>query len=288
MKKLAVLFFSLLVTASVFAFEWPQKYVTKDSFSSYFGQLNDTSFTNGIIFTEKSEIKTSEDGNVAVVITEHDDDFGWFESPLGNCVIIEHDNDIQSCYGNLDKASIPEYVYSNQITEENQVIGKSASSGWKRYDSGLIFMIFDVRNKASVNPRILMPTLNSEQVLALYNITLQEKYGRIYDLNKPERIKSGTYYIYKQRQLSAVPYKTTVSVNGSYSEGVNFEVITSIDGKAFIKCNNKIYSKNIMYPDNQRILVGIASFGKGKNTLAISVETIIGTKQTLIYQLETY
>ncbi|HBB15003.1 MAG TPA: hypothetical protein DCZ76_12125, partial [Treponema sp.] len=76
--------------AALFAFSWPQAQTNSDTFHSYFGQLRGGTISSSLIFKDNSEVKTADPGDILAVIDDHTEDYGWFESTLGNAVIIGH------------------------------------------------------------------------------------------------------------------------------------------------------------------------------------------------------
>src|SRR5574344_1070633 len=112
-KKTAVLCTTLtaaILSSSLYAFDWPQAEIESDSFYSYFGQLRAGVISNSLIFHESSDIKSVDNGTIIALIGEHDGDQGWFNSPLGNAVIIAHKDNLLTIYGNLDGSSLPENI----------------------------------------------------------------------------------------------------------------------------------------------------------------------------------
>ena len=112
--KYTVAFVSALCvsTAACFAFDWPQLETASDSFYSYFGQLRGGTIETSLIFKDSSDVKAADNGTIIATISEHNNDYGWFESTLGNAVIISHDNQLMTVYANLDSETIP-YMVNN-------------------------------------------------------------------------------------------------------------------------------------------------------------------------------
>ena len=140
-----------------YAFDWPQDAVLSDSFYSYFGQRRGNAVSSSLIFSEYSQVKASGDGKIAVIILEHDSDMGWFDSSLGNAVIINHDDKLMTVYGNLDGEEFA--IDPGNVTEASagMPLGTSGNSGWQQGKSCLEFQVIDLEQNAAVNPRLLMP-----------------------------------------------------------------------------------------------------------------------------------
>ena len=214
-KKILFALFILFLSADLFSFDWPQMETASDSFYSYFGQLRGNTIESSLVFKDSSEVKSADKGFIVAIIKEHDNDFGWFESTLGNAVIVAHDNDLTTVYGNLDEETMPQNLYSSSSVSTGTSLGSSGNSGWQEGQSCLEFQVLDVKNKAAVNPRILMPRVGKELPLIISELTLDDRNGKTTYLDLNRRIKSGVYTVYYLRQTVAVPYRTTISINGA-------------------------------------------------------------------------
>ena len=105
-KIFILIFVSVFTVFQAAAFDWPQDSVTKDSFTSYFGQNRGKILSTSVIFSEPAEIKASEDGYILAILTENDDDSEFFPSTLGTAVILAHEDNLLSVYGNIDKETL--------------------------------------------------------------------------------------------------------------------------------------------------------------------------------------
>ena len=103
-----------------------------DTFYSYFGQLRGGIISTSLVFADASDIKAADNGYVVAVINEYDDDSVFFPSTLGNAVILAHDDDLITVYGNIDKETIPPSLYTAERSEERRV-GKECRSRWSPY-----------------------------------------------------------------------------------------------------------------------------------------------------------
>lgn len=287
MKKVAVFLVSLCFSCSLFAFDWPQEETQADSFYSYFGQLRGSTISSSLIFTDSSDIKSCEDGKVLAVITEHTDDFGWFESTLGNAVILSHNDNISSVYGNIDESSVSENILSSTDILKGTYLGKSGNSGWQEGTSCLEFQLLDTKNSNAINPRILMPRIGRELELFIQNVTLLDKKGNSYSLNTQRNIPAGTYYIYRERQEVAVPYRTSISLNGIAYENISYDTLNARNGKLCAQ-GNEDYSVKILYPDEKKQLLGQVILTRGRLSLSIAVINILGAVRQVNFALDVY
>lgn len=272
---------------AVFSFDWPQKETESDSFYSYFGQLRGSTISSSLIFKNSSDVKASDRGTVTVILSDHGDDFGWFESSLGNSVIIAHNDGLSTVYSNLDDGSVPESLEDSREVKGGDFLGTSGNSGWQEGQSCLEFKVFDSKNSSAVNPRILMPRIGKELPLSIGTVTLTDKNGTAHNLLIERRLPAGTYSVYRTRQPVAVPYKTIVAINGATVESICYDVLKESDGRLCAQGNAR-YPAAELYPDKSRQLAGKAELSKGTNTLSITVVNILNSASTISYKLEIY
>lgn len=286
MKRTATIISTLILTASsLFAFEWPQENVTSESFSSYYGQSRGKTVNSSLIFKDSSEIQAAEDGTVTIVLSDHDDDFGWFESTLGNTVIIQHKDALSIVYSNLDEDSIPLSITKEAEIKQKQLIGSSGNSAWQEGQNCLELKVFDSKRGSSVNPRVLMPRIGKELKLSVGTVVLIDSNGKEHNLLLERKLSSGKYKIYKTRQPVTVPYKTVTAINGASVETINFDILKEKNGKLCV-IGNRMYSFEELYPDDKKHLVSEIMLNKGHVTLSITVVNILGAAETISYNLD--
>ncbi len=282
-RFISVSILSLFSLLAVSAYDWPQEEVTKDSFASYFGQYRGGCISSSIVFSETASITAAEPGDVAIIIMEHNDDFGWFDSTLGNSVIIAQSNNISTVYANLDSEKL--ISYSKQKVAARDFIGESGNSGWGSNETGLELQIIDTKNKNAINPRIMMPRLNEEIDLRIGEITLDDSKGITHSLLKEKNLPAGTYMIFHERQSPAVPYKTNTGINGLTVETLSYDVLIEYNGKLCVAGNAK-YSVKDMYPDEKRQLLAITHLAKGHSTISINISDILGKAHQIRYNID--
>lgn len=288
MKK-SVLYPAILCIFSMsFAFDWPQEESESDAFYSYYGQLRGGTISSSIVFNNPGEIKASEDGRIIIVMTNHGSDFGWFESSLGNTIIITHGDGLSTVYSNLDDATIPDEIQTNTAVSKGTVLGLSGNSAWQESDqSALEFKVFDSKNDTSVNPRVLMPRTETELPLEIGAVTLVDREGTAYDLRLTRRIPSGEYYVYRSRQDIVAPYSTSIAINGTTVETVTYDVLEEHNGRLCVR-GNGYYSREDLYPDELLQLAGTALLNRGASTLTVTLSNILNTARTISYRLDVY
>lgn len=288
MKKIIALIISLALICLAFAFDWPQKDVTKNSISSYFGQNRGEIISTSIVLSDDSEVKAAESGHLLMIMIDEEDDTDFFPTTLGSSVIIAHEDNLLSVYGNIN----PEPIMNGRDIEAHEIkageiIGTTEDSGWDKTNGNFEFQIVDTNNNTAINPKILMPRAETELPLTLSGIKLQNKTGTFFDINKTKSYASGPYRIYQKRNDIAVPYKTSVAINGVTVDQITYDTISQENGKSFI-IGKKKYTSSVVYPTPDLQLLGEANLTPGKATLSLYVDDIKGKTKQLNYNISIY
>ena len=141
MKKIISFIALLSLSSVVFSFEWPVENISVKSIISFFGQLRGNTMSTSLVI-EKPELKEDEEeavqevrscetGRVLTYLYAFDDDNDFFPSTLGNAVIIEHEDNIISVYGNLAQTEISNSKTINPEVLSGAKIAQTGSSGWQ-------------------------------------------------------------------------------------------------------------------------------------------------------------
>lgn len=284
MKKLITLIILTLTAFSAFCFDWPQADVTKDSFNSYFGQNRGGVLSTSIIFSEPEEIKAAENGYITAIITESNDDSDFFPSTLGTAVIIAHNDELISVYGNLDAETLTLKNENEHTIEGGAIIASSGNSGFQENHGNLEFKIIDAKNKSAINPIVLMPRAQEEVPLSLSGIIIVSKNNDYYDINTYKTYASGLYKVYFKRNPVASPYKTSVSINGVIVDQLSYDMITQENNKLCI-IGKKKYTSADVFPNNDLQLLGEVMFTPGRATLGLSISDMLGNVKQLNYNI---
>ncbi len=286
-KLVVTIISATFLAGSAIAFDWPQSETSSDSFYSYFGQLRGGTMESSLIFRDTSTVKAADSGHLAAIITEHNDDFGWFESTLGNAVIISHGNGFSTVYGNLDESTLNENLFDMNAISVGQELGESGNSGWQDGQSCLEFQVLDVKQGLAINPRNLMPRIGKELPLSVGTVSLDDKNGQTHLLVLEKNLKAGKYSVYHTRDSISVPYKTMVSLNGATVENISYDSMKEINGRLCVTGNSSYTFENV-YPDQKRHLLGNVQLNHGLNRLDVTVTDILGESTTVTYTLEVY
>lgn len=282
-KIFTLLFVSIFLIFQTAAFDWPQDEVTKDSFTSYFGQNRGNILSTSVIFSEPAEIKAAEDGYILAILTENNDDSEFFPSTLGTAVILAHDDNLLSVYGNIDKDSLT-LNETEKTIEAGAILGQSGNSGYQNNNGNLEFQIVDAKNKSAINPKVLMPRSESEIPLSLSGIVIQSKNKDFYDINTYKTFNSGLYKVYFKRNAIAAPYKTSISINGLIVDQISYDTITQENNKLCI-IGKKKYTSNDVFPEENLQLIGEAMFTPGRATLGLVITDFLGNVKQLNYSI---
>ena len=284
MKKLTATVLITFTCIFAFCFDWPQAEVTKDSFNSYFGQNRGGILSTSIIFSEPEEVKAAENGYITAIITENSDDSDFFPSSLGTAVILAHNDELISVYGNLDAETLTLKNENEHTIDAGATIASSGNSGFQENHGNLEFKIIDTKNKSAINPIVLMPRAQEEIPLSLSGIIIVSKNNDYYDINTYKTYNSGLYKVYFKRNPVAAPYKTSVSINGVIVDQLSYDMITQENNKLCI-IGKKKYTDADIFPNEDLQLLGEAMFTPGRVTLGLSISDMLGNVKQLNYNI---
>ena len=284
--KTKVLLYSVIfnICSLTFAFDWPQN-LLGDDFEMYFGQIRGELLSPSLIFKNKAEIKASSTGTTAAVIGSHSQEMGWFPSTLGDAVLLGHENNLITVYANLDKDTISPLVKTENLVSEGKIIASSGNSAWQTSDSGLEFQVLDTKNKAMINPRLLLPRLQSEKPYYIGQVTIDDKNKNSYNLSSVKALYAGQYSLYREKDTLNIPYKITITINGELKHTVQFDSLSVSDKHITVGGNSYLNSLN-MYPDSKRQLIGSVNLMRGRNLITITLTNILGETKTASYAID--
>lgn len=288
MKKALCLTLLLLSVFVLSAFDWPQPLSEeRENFSQFFGQSRNEAFINSLIFENPDTITAADDGIHLITLDAGLADFGWFQSTLGNAVILEHSNNMMTVYGNLEEvATDRESVSISKGTE----LGTSGFSGWQKGKNSLEFQVIDCDRNTIINPFVLMSQLTQKRTLAIVNPAAFNRQEQKTAVTNGARVQAGVYKLYIDRQKTGMTYQTSVSINGALVETITYDVLIQEENRLCFtgKRNNATYSYEDIYPDESRQLVAEVIFSKGVNTVSIDVSDIFGNTKNATYRVEVY
>jgi len=283
-KKTALLLTIICSASLCFAFDWPQEILGED-FAAYFGQYRGNTINPSLIFKEKTTIKAASKGKTAAIIGSHSQEMGWFPSTLGDAILISHDNNLISVYANMDKTSIKNATKTSAPISDGETIGTSGNSAWQTKENGLEFQVIDTKNKATINPRLLMPRLAAEQPYFIGNVTIDDRKNNSYNLITVKSLTAGTYSFYREKDELNVPYKATITINGEELHALQFDSLSTSNGRLCLG-GSPLLTAERLYPDPKRQLIGTVNLLRGRNLVIITLTNILGETRTASYAFD--
>ena len=131
-----------------------------------------------------------------------------------------------------------------------------------------------------------MPRVGKELPLTIKNVVAVSKIGVSYDLGTVKTMPSGIYQLYRERQDIAMPYKTTVYINGAIADAITYDTLSEKNGRISVS-GKKNYDVNVMYPDDTKAFLGEVTLPKGKNSINVISADILGKEIQITYTVET-
>lgn len=274
-KKSIILLLTVILIQNSFNYEWPQENLTKDSFNLYFGHSNGKIMNTSICFSEPSQVKSTEEGEIIAVLNENQDDCDFFPSTLGNTIIIAHKEDLISVYGNLEQIKI-----NDKKVNSSQILGESGNSGFQQGNSHLEFQLIDLKEKIAINPKVSLPRIEEEIPLQISGVVLENQNGIFFDLSQTKNIHSGVYKVFFRENNNISPYKSIISVNGTTVDEISYDTIFQKDNFLCV-IGKQEYKANEVFGYQDFQFLGKTQLSSGKNTLTIILYDILGNaKQT--------
>lgn len=277
MRKIVFEVFIVLFCFSVIAFEWPQP---NNSIVSYFAEKRGESYVNSLVFEQQEEINAADSGKILVHLSGAGSDLGWFDSPLGNAVIIAHDSKLLTVYSNLEEVYLPKDKTEVASLEK---IGKSGNSGWQQGLSALEFQIIDSKNKTIVNPLFLMAKKQKKEQLSVHNVIAVNKKGTVFELASKKTLPAGSYLLY--RDCIGMPFKTQVSVNGAAVETVMYDTLLQVDNRLCVSGKKK-YPLETLYNNKTQQFLSEIVLSRGKNTIYVAVFNFEGEEKHMLFNVD--
>lgn len=280
MKK-NILFIVFILTFFIgFTFDWPVTDGFLMPIHSYFAQKQGDNFVHSIIFSHKTDVFASDKGRILLKDSENYSDNGWFDSPLGNSIVLGHKNDLLTIYGNLDEVLIDDNTKDVDITQK---IATSGYTGWYENVASFAFQIADIKNKTLINPLVLMKERQQPQGVTIKNVVAVNKKGSVFDLATQKYLSTGTYYLY--REATSMPFKTQVSVNGAAVEIISYDLLRQIEDKLCVEGKKNYSCQQIYSKDNLQFLAEVV-LSRGKNTILVTTYDILGNQNLSRYFVE--
>lgn len=288
MKKI-VLSLVFFVSVSIFAFEWPlatEKGPLQVSVN--FAEYRKNVYSTGFIFSQDGNVLASDDGELLFTINSDESYYDSFNGTLGNTIILAHNDQMISVYSNLnsisDLTNKTSFVKNDIIAQVDK--SKKDSNGWHSDNSTLEFQIIDIKNNVIINPYLLLPLQDHTNPVYPGNITLINKKGVVYKLDEIKSLPAGSYSVYRSTQLSRMPLKTTVSINGLIVYTIDYDTLMQ-DKERLCAIGNQNIPFEKMYLDSKTQFLADINLSRGKNILCITVTDSFKTERKAYYTIES-
>ena len=286
MKKLLTIALTFSVFSNIFAFDWPTSRIESEKITTYFAQKSGNSMGTFVTLKETEEVLSSDNGNTLIILEDSKDDTDFFPSALGTAVIVRHDDNLISVYSHLDKDTIKTTDYSYNISKHDE-IAKTGNSGFVKDENTLEFQIVDVKEKKAINPLLLLPQPAQLPPLSVSNIIIKNKNGVAYEMQYAKAFMAGTYKIYFKRNELAMPFKTSILINGEQTDEISYTSLNQEDGKCNVS-GKRNYSNAEIYPDEKLMLAGEAVLKQGKATISLIFTDIKGSSRQINYNVTVH
>lgn len=289
MKKTISLCLVFFISVSLFSFEWPLA-IEKGSLqvSVNFAENRKNVYSTGFVFSQDGNVLASDDGELLFTMNSDDSYYDSFNSTLGNTIIIAHNDQMISVYSNLntisDLTNKTSFVKSDVIAQVDKT--KKDSNAWHNESSTLEFQIIDIKNNVIINPYLLLPLQDHTNPVFPGNITLINKKGVVYKLDEVKTLPAGFYSVYRSTQISRMPLKTTVSVNGLIVYAIDYDTLMQ-DKERLCAVGNQNIPFEKMYLDSKTQFLADINLSRGKNILCITVTDSFKTERKAYYTIES-
>lgn len=268
------------------AFDWPVNNFDGTQIQTTFAQNRKQHFNTSLAFPEAREVVATDEGKAKLVILEHQDECNWFESTLGNCVIIEHEGNLISVYGNLERSDAEDALQKERFSS-GETVGSAEHSAWSETEGALEFQVADTKGKAFLNPLIFMPKLSSESPLLIDDITIENKLGRSYELSSLKSVQAGTYRVYKRRRENSPLQSSSIYVNGTELERIDRDALYQENNLLAI-LGQRAYNSANFFPDETREFLGQMLLLHGNNSISIVIRNVMENERTVLFTVQAY
>ncbi len=253
------------------AFEWPQSPVRANAL---FSEMRGDGFNTGMIFSTPGEVFAAEAGSIVMLLENDSSNMGWFESPLGNSVIVSHKNDMISVYSNLVNVKVGS---TNRDIALGDVIGVSGDSAWREGSDGAGFQVIDTKMKTLINPIVLMSQAPTSNRVNITGVVAVDRKGERFPMYNGATLKSGAYVLYMERAEVGMIHSSSVSLNGEVKESVNYDTLKQ-EQLSLTVTGSKSYTFDEIYPQEDTMRLAEVPLSRGTNTIEILLNNVGGTE----------
>lgn len=269
-------------SAPVQALEWP---VSPEIPLVFFGERDGNAISRGLVFPETDTIRSAGSGTVLITLSENRNLSG-FPGTLGNALVLVHDEDIATVYGNL--ASL-DRIEGKESLEAQAVFGPAGEGAWGN-PGETRFAVLDFAKKTILNPLLLLPALKDTKAPRINDVLAVSTGSQTYTLGTSKYLKQGEYRLYADisdqfdgSRADLAPFRITVLVNGKEQIAMPFEILKEDGGKLFL--SKPEFTVENLYADPKRIYVGTVVFVRGQTELSIIARDIADNQKGAQFSL---
>ncbi len=283
-KKRLLCCFLALLALPLYSFDWPGQLTMPDAFVSFFAQNRGNTFSPSLVFKGASPVFASDSGRVLIIIGKNKNSSAFFPSTLGNAMVIAHKDSLLSVYGSLNSESV---LSSHAEVSAGKEIAITGTSGWNTLSESLEFQVVDTKNKALINPLVLMPSLTEAFDLKLGKIYMVDKKGSVSDLSTRKTAESGSYILYRDSSAGTMPYKTSLTVNGTLIQTITYDALFLYEQQLCINGKKALPYSLVYFNDSLQYLSEI-HITRGKTVITVQAFDIQGNQKQLSFTLDVF
>lgn len=281
MKKKFLLVIIACFSISAFALEWP---VAKPVLYALFAQRNAETLNRGLILEKVDIVRASGDGVLLCTLSENSNMSG-FPGTLGNAVIIAHEDNLISVYGNMD--SLDRIKGKNDV-ENGTILGTAGSSAWGK-PLHCIFHVYDAERKNLLNPLMLLPALPDSKGPIIRNVAVTSASGQTAVLGSSKTLKQGKYRIFADivdtmdgSSTELAPFRISILVNGTETVFLPFDLIQENAGMLVLTSGT---SEKTLLEDSSRLFLGEIQLTRGRADISIIAQDFSGNERSVLFGL---
>lgn len=274
--------FLVLFQSTVHALEWP---VSPAIPSLFFGERDGNVVSRGLVFPATDTIRSAGAGTVLITLSENRNLSG-FPGTLGNAVVLVHDEDLATVYGNL--ASL-DRIEGKDSVDSQTVFGPAGNGGWGP-PGETRFEVLDLAKKTILNPLLLLPALRDTKAPRISDIVAVSAGNQTYTLGSSKYLKQGDYRIYANvadqldsSRADLAPFRITVLVNGKERIAMPFEILKAENGAVFL--SKAEFTAENLYADTNRTYLGTVTFVRGQTDIAVIARDIADNERSAQFSL---
>ncbi len=272
-----------LLIAPAAAMEWPTG-VFKPA--RLFAQRNESVIECGLTLDDVEAVRAAGYGEVLLTLSPPANMTG-FPGTLGTAVLLVHDDDLLTVYGNLDSDSL---MTGTGDIESLAIIGSAGNTGWGKKNS-LLFQVIDRKKATFLNPLLLLSSIRDTRSPLIRTVIAVNSAGQSISLAGARALRQGSWRLYADivdtldglsTELS--PFRVGVAVNGKEQSAIPYETLKAEGGRLVL--GNAALNADHLYSDPSRIFLGTIQFVRGRSELVIHTRDASGNERSAAFQIQ--